>query len=163
MNLSGDRGEDKDPEINSKTSSRIIKLSWRAKDILYMHSSALIQLKCDMKNPQIWTMKEFVGSDITPHLPHMDQTPLMLQVLLIDCKQIHSCHTPSCYVLTCGGRQKMVLFIFNIQIPFCASVHARVLSDCSPPIAAWSTADYRLWHFPIVHSAAAGNNWISGA
>lgn len=70
-------------------------------------------LKCDKKSPQIWTLKEFVGSAITSHLPQMDQTPLMLQVLLIDCRQIHSCHTPSCYVLTCGG--KMENGPFHIQ------------------------------------------------
>lgn len=40
-------------------------------------------------------MKQFVGSDITSHLPQMDRIPLMLQVLLIDSKQIHSCRTPS--------------------------------------------------------------------
>lgn len=65
MNLSGDRREDKDPEINSKTNSRMIKLSWRANNILYMHSSSDSAPKWHGKNPQIWTLKEFVESDTT--------------------------------------------------------------------------------------------------
>lgn len=56
---------------------------------------------------------------------------------------------------------KLENFPIHIQYSnsyLCVCVCAWVLGDRSLPIAAWSTVDCWLWHFPIVHGGAAGNN-----